>query len=75
MLPPIASRLVAGEPDAAALERARRLNDRGVSAILNLLGEHYDHPEQADADADTYARLLDDIGRTNLDACVSVKPS
>ncbi|WP_247010358.1 proline dehydrogenase family protein [Halorientalis litorea] len=75
MLPPIASRFVAGESDAAALERARRLNDRGVGAILNLLGEHYDRPERAGADADTYERLVGDIGRTDLDACVSVKPS
>ncbi|QLH81545.1 proline dehydrogenase family protein [Halosimplex pelagicum] len=75
MLPPIASRFVAGETAPVALEHARETNDSGVGVILNLLGEHYDEREPADADAETYCRLIDDIARTDLRACVSVKPS
>lgn len=74
MIPPIASRFVAGESDAAALEHARQLRERDVHAILNLLGEHYPDPEPAAADADAYRRLVRDIP-DGLGACVSVKPS
>jgi proline dehydrogenase len=75
MLPPIASRFVAGETAPVALEHARETNDRGVGVILNLLGEHYDEREPADADAETYCDLIDDLARTDLRACISVKPS
>ncbi|WIV67656.1 proline dehydrogenase family protein [Natrialbaceae archaeon AArc-T1-2] len=75
MIPPIANRFVAGEHPAVALEHARRLNDRGVNAILNLLGEHYEDRESAADDADEYRRLIDDIAAAELSACVSVKPT
>jgi proline dehydrogenase len=75
MIPPVADQFVAGEHPAQALEHARELNERGVGAICNLLGEHYHERGPAEADAATYRRLLDDIGGSDLDACVSVKPS
>jgi proline dehydrogenase len=75
MIPPIASRFVAGETPAEALEHTRQTNADGVNVILNLLGEHYDTRAPADADADAYVQLLSDIGQTDLDACISVKPS
>ncbi|MFB6207473.1 MAG: proline dehydrogenase family protein [Haloglomus sp.] len=75
MIPPVANRFVAGEHPAQALEHARELNDHGVGALLNLLGEHYDERGPAEADVATYRRLLDDLGRSALDACISVKPS
>ena len=75
MIPPIASRFVAGESPAVALEHTRLTNAEGVKVILNLLGEHYDDPAPARADAETYRRLLADIDSTGLDACISVKPS
>lgn len=75
MIPPIASRFVAGESEAAALERARRLNDRGIGAILNHLGEHYDERGPADADTEAYCTLLSDLEGTDLRACISIKPS
>ncbi len=75
MIPPIASRFVAGETEATALERARRLNDRGIGAILNHLGEHYTQREPADEDTETYCTLIEDLTGTDLRACISVKPS
>ena len=75
MIPPIASRFVAGESAPVALEHAREMNERDVGVILNLLGEHYHEREPADKDATTYCELLDDIARTDLRACLSVKPS
>ena len=75
MIPPIARRFVAGESVPEALEHARARNEEGVGVILNLLGEHYDDPVDARADADAYRRLLDDLAATDLDACISVKPS
>lgn len=75
MLPPIAGRFVAGETPAAAFEHARQMNESDVGVILNLLGEHYDSREPADSDTETYLELIEDIAATDLDACVSLKPS
>ena len=75
MIPPLARRFVAGESPATALEHARLLNEDGTGAILNLLGEHYDRPDPADADAAAYCQLLSDVAGTDLRACLSVKPS
>ena len=75
MIPPIASRFVAGETPAEALEHVRSLNDREIKAIVNLLGEHYDSRQPAEADAAVYRDLVTDIANADLDACISVKPS
>ncbi|MFB6071363.1 MAG: proline dehydrogenase family protein [Halobacterium sp.] len=75
MIPPIASRFVAGESPAEALEHVEDLNDRDVNAILNLLGEHYEKRPPADDDAAAYRDLVRDVADSGLDACISVKPS
>lgn len=75
MLPPIADRFVAGEDIPTALDHTRALNDDGVGAILNLLGEHYDDPEKATQDTETYIELVEGIAAADLDARISVKPS
>jgi proline dehydrogenase len=75
MIPPIANNFVAGESPAEALEHVEDLNERGVSAILNLLGEHYEERPPADEDAEAYENLARDIDQSGLDACISVKPS
>ena len=75
MIPPIANNFVAGESPAAALDHAARANDDGVNVILNLLGEHYDDPRDAAADTKAYRALVRDIADSDVDACISVKPS
>ena len=75
MIPPLARRFVAGETPAEALEHTRRLNEDDVGALLNRLGEHYDEPGPADADADAYVTLVDDIGDSDVRATVSIKPT
>lgn len=75
MIPPIASQFVAGETVPAALEHAQQMNDDDVQIILNLLGEHYDDPESARADANVYLDLIKDIADTDVEACISMKPS
>jgi proline dehydrogenase len=75
MIPPIVRRFVAGETAATALDHARSANADGIGVILNLLGEHHDDPAAADADTETYLRLIEDVATTDLDVRVSVKPS
>lgn len=75
MIPPIANRFVAGETAAEALEHVRELNESGLGAIVNLLGEHYTDRETVDEDTAVYLGLVEDIARENLDACISVKPT
>jgi proline dehydrogenase len=75
VIPPIASNFVAGEDPATALEHAAARNREGVKVILNLLGEHYADPANAAADTKAYRSLVRDIAASDIDACVSVKPS
>ena len=75
MIPPIASRFVAGETPAEAIEYVDGLNDRDVAAILNLLGEHYHERAPAGEDTAAYRDLVADIAGSDVDACISVKPS
>ncbi|MFB6221993.1 MAG: proline dehydrogenase family protein [Halolamina sp.] len=75
MIPPIASKFVAGETPAAALEHAAAQNREGINVILNLLGEHYDDPADAASDTKAYRALIRDIADSDVDACISVKPS
>lgn len=75
MIPPIANNFVASESSEGALDHAASLNDRGIAAIVNLLGEHYDERAPADEDADEYVTLVKEIDARDLDASVSVKPS
>lgn len=75
MIPPIANNFVAGESANASLSHVQQLNDQGVGAILNQLGEHYDQRRPANQDATAYLDTISKIDKYNLDACVSVKPS
>lgn len=75
MIPPVASQFLAGETEAEAIAHAEHLTEHNMGAILNLLGEHYEDRSEAAADARTYRHLVDDITGTDIDACLSVKPT
>lgn len=75
MVPPIARRFVAGETAAEALEHVRVISADGIGGIVNLLGEHYTDRSAVEEDTQAYLDLCADIARTELPACVSVKPT
>lgn len=75
MIPPIASRFVAGEHMAAAVDRAEQLDARDIHAIVNLLGEHHGDHAPVVEDTETYLELLESIDRASLDASITVKPT
>lgn len=75
VIPPIANNFVAAESTEGALKYAAELNDRGISAILNLLGEHYHERTPAFGDTEEYCYLAAEIADRGLDASISVKPS
>lgn len=75
MIPPVARRFVAGETSSEALDHVADLNSSDIGGILNLLGEHYEDPAGARSDSEMYEQLIADIGASELNCCISVKPS
>ena len=69
----MASRFVAGETVESAIAAVRRLNAKGISASLDLLGESVTSEAEARSAGAEYVRLLDAIAQHKLDANVSVK--
>jgi proline dehydrogenase len=68
-----ASRFVAGETIDTALAAVARLNARGITASLDLLGESVHNEAEARAAGDAYVTMLDRIHEQKADANVSVK--
>lgn len=69
----LAKRFVAGETIAQALEAVRALNEDGMTATLDFLGEDVYERSSAEATRDEYFRMLDAIRASGLDTNVSVK--
>ena len=70
-----ADRYMAGETLEEAVLTVRRLNDQGTMATIDVLGEFIRGPEEAEATATAYERVLDAIAAERLDATISVKLS
>lgn len=68
-----AKRFVAGETLTEALAAVRTLNQKGIAASLDLLGESVTNDREARAARDAYLELLSRIHDERLDANVSVK--
>ncbi|HMF86664.1 MAG TPA: proline dehydrogenase family protein [Gemmatimonadaceae bacterium] len=68
-----ANRFVAGETVDTALAAVARLNARGITASLDLLGESVHNEAEARAAGDAYVTMLDRIHEQKADANVSVK--
>ncbi len=71
----LSSRFVAGMTVEDVLRAAARVNAEGIVATLDSLGESVTDPAQAQAGADIYHQLLDQIEARGLKANVSVKLS
>ena len=68
-----ANRFVAGETLETALAAVARLNGRGITASLDLLGESVHNEAEARAAGEAYVTMLDRIRDRKLNANVSVK--
>ena len=68
-----ANRFVAGETLETALAAVTKLNARGITASLDLLGESVHNEAEARAAGQAYINMLDRIHERKADANVSVK--
>jgi proline dehydrogenase len=68
-----ANRFVAGETLDSALAAVAKLNARGITASLDLLGESVHNEAEARAAGQAYITMLDRIHERKVDANVSVK--
>ena len=68
-----ASRFVAGETLDTALDAVKQLNNQGITATLDLLGESVRNEKEAQQGAAAYIEMLDRIQQGRLKANVSVK--
>jgi proline dehydrogenase len=66
-------RFMPGEDAASALDAAARFKDEGISSEFTRLGENVTSVDEADAVAEHYLGLLDEIRARGLDGEVSVK--
>jgi proline dehydrogenase len=68
-----ASRFVAGQTIDAALRVVRTLNEKGINATLDQLGEHTGNSVEANHAADGILAVLDEIHKAGVRANVSIK--
>jgi proline dehydrogenase len=71
----IADRYIAGEEIDDAVATTAQLNEAGMTATIDVLGEEIHHAEEAQEIVNAYHDTLDAIGEHGLDANVSVKPT
>jgi proline dehydrogenase len=71
----VAQRYIAGRTLADAVATVRGLNAEGKIATVDVLGEELRHPDETQAIAAEYSRVLAAFDAERLDASVSVKLS
>ena len=71
----IADRYIAGEEIDDAVATVAQLNEDGMTATIDVLGEEIRNAEEAQEIVDAYHDTLDAIAEHGLDANVSVKPT
>lgn len=69
----MAGRFVAGESLSDALRCVRELNGRGMSVSLDHLGENVGSRAEAMEARDTSCRMLQEIGRADVESNISLK--
>ncbi len=70
-----ASRFVAGETPAAAIRAVKELNDKGILATLDHLGENTTLPTEAVQATDEILIIIDEINRSGVRSNISIKLS
>jgi proline dehydrogenase len=68
-----ASRFVAGSSIEEAIEVVKTLNNKGINATLDQLGEHTSTGEEANRAADGILGVLDEIQKAGVRSNVSIK--
>jgi proline dehydrogenase len=68
-----ASRFVAGEKLEDAIRVIKELNDKGINATLDHLGEHTTNEDEARRAADDIIKIVDAIDQAGVRANVSIK--
>ena len=68
-----ASRFVAGESIQDAVRAIRELNEKGIAATLDQLGEHTTTTEEATQSAEGILAILDEIEKAEVKSNVSIK--
>lgn len=71
----VAKKWVAGYSTGQAISAALDSNSRGISAILNFLGEDAIDPSEVEQTLGEYLLLMDAIQARGVRGCVSVKPT
>lgn len=71
----VASRFVAGEKPEHAIQAIRTLNQKGICATLDHLGESVTTPENARDAASEIIHILEEINQTEVRSGVSIKLS
>ncbi len=73
MIGKIASVYVAGDKLDDGLKLAKKLNDKGFAATLDLLGEEVKNRKQTNRIRNSYCEILDGIANWGIDCNVSLK--
>ena len=68
-----ASRFVAGDGTGDALRVVRELNEKGINATLDHLGEHTSTTDEAETATDDIFLILNEIDRAGVRANISIK--
>lgn len=69
----VANRYIAGDTIEDAVRLVRQLNQNGMMATLDILGEHITKKEEATATTESYLAALEVINREKLDSNISIK--
>lgn len=69
----MATRFVAGDTVEHALEATKKLNEMGIYATLDQLGEHVSQPEEAREATDAYIAVMDAICDAGVKSGISLK--
>jgi proline dehydrogenase len=69
----VASRFVAGETLEEGIKVVQALNQKGMTATLDQLGEHINNPEEAKSLKETILKIFDAIEEAGVRSNVSIK--